>query len=222
MPQSKPNKHEVRTRETRERLLRAAEEVFIRDGYEQADLNEIAKLAGRTKGSIYTQFKSKEDIFLALVETHSLRRRAAMREQLSVANGTESNLAVMRDAFLSFSSDETWALLLLEFKLYAIRHPESKERLREVYATITPENPEAIYAALLGEAKGKTAIRRTEAVHAGFSMLSGLIVEMRSASHVGSETARVIAGRLFDVLFENSKDEALEAGKATRKAAAKR
>jgi AcrR family transcriptional regulator len=78
MTTQKVNKHELRTRETRELLLHAAEKIFVRDGYEGAELGEIAALAGRTKGAIYAHFKSKEDIFLALVEHHTLRYRAQM------------------------------------------------------------------------------------------------------------------------------------------------
>src|SRR5437899_2363276 len=60
------SKHEMKTKETRELLLRAAETVFVRHGYEGAELGEIAALAGRTKGAIYANFKSKEEMFLAL------------------------------------------------------------------------------------------------------------------------------------------------------------
>ena len=51
------NKHELKTRETRTLFLQAAETIFVRDGYEGAELGEIAALAGRTKGAIYAQFK---------------------------------------------------------------------------------------------------------------------------------------------------------------------
>lgn len=215
MAQPKQNKHEIRTRETRGLLLRAAEQIFLRDGYEQAELGEIATLAGRTKGAIYAQFKSKEDIFLALVETHSLRRRAEMRARLAGSDSVEGNIAIMREEFLAFTADETWALLLLEFKLYAIRHPESKERLRQVYDSIALPDPEAVYTSLLGAAcVGPSSISRAEAVHAGFSMLSGLIVEMRSANHVDGKAARIIAGRVFDALLEISPGPDAATGKA--------
>src|SRR6266702_1981816 len=58
MTPPKVSKHELRTRETRELLLHAAETIFVRDGYEGAELGEVAALAGRTKGAIYAHFKS--------------------------------------------------------------------------------------------------------------------------------------------------------------------
>ena len=61
-------RQQLRTRETQARLLDAAEEIFVRDGFEGAQLDEIAATAGRSKGAVYTHFKSKEDLFLALFE----------------------------------------------------------------------------------------------------------------------------------------------------------
>jgi AcrR family transcriptional regulator len=197
------SKHELRTRETRELLLHAAEQIFIRDGYEQAELGEIAELAGRTKGAIYGHFKSKEAIFLALVESHALRRRAAMRKHLEGSTSVEANLAAFRKFFLDFACDETWGLLMLEFRLYTVRHPDAGERLEKVYATIIPEDEESAYAALLGAGgTGKDAVGRAAAVHAGFAMLSALQLEAKSSrSLIEQATVTKIAGKVFDALF---------------------
>ncbi|MDE1160459.1 MAG: TetR/AcrR family transcriptional regulator [Acidobacteriaceae bacterium] len=203
----KLTKHELKTRETRELLLQAAKTIFIRDGYENAELGEIATLAGRTKGAIYAQFKSKEDIFLALVESHALGRRAAMMERLERASTVTENLAEFRNFFLDFSSEETWGLLLLEFRLYALRHPEAKERMSRVYETIMPPNEEQAYAALLGPAsKSKDGVSRTAAVHSAFGMRSALMLTARFAPEVMSVAeVEKIAGKVFDALFGEAK-----------------
>jgi AcrR family transcriptional regulator len=148
--EAKPTKHELKTQETRELLLRAAEQIFVRDGYERAELGEIAQLAGRTKGAIDAQFKSKEDIFLALVQDHALRRRAIMRQLMERSTTVEGNLAAFRRYFLDFAADDTWGFLLLEFRLYSVRNPSSRERLRKVYESIVPVNEEETYSTLLG------------------------------------------------------------------------
>ena len=53
---------------TREHLLEAAAVVFARNGYHGASLDEVAAAAGFTKGAVYSNFKSKEDLFLALID----------------------------------------------------------------------------------------------------------------------------------------------------------
>ncbi|MEZ2346427.1 TetR/AcrR family transcriptional regulator [Terriglobus sp. RCC_193] len=202
----KPTKHGMKTQETRELLLRAAERIFVRDGYEKAELGEIARLAGRTKGAIYAQFKSKEDVFLALVQDHALRRRAIMRKFMEHSSTIEGNLDAFRKYFLDFATDDTWGFLLLEFRLYSVRNPESQERFRKVYESIVPVNEEEAYSNLLGPAsRNKEAISRTIAVHTGFSMLTALQLECRfDPNIVDSGAVRKIAGQLFDMLFRNS------------------
>jgi TetR/AcrR family transcriptional regulator, mexJK operon transcriptional repressor len=51
----------------RARLLEAAEEVFVRDGYRGASVDEVAALAGVSKQTLYAQFGSKEALFVEVV-----------------------------------------------------------------------------------------------------------------------------------------------------------
>jgi AcrR family transcriptional regulator len=57
----------VRGIRTREALLAAAQIVFERDGFFEARIADISKLAGVAHGSFYTHFPSKEDIFREVV-----------------------------------------------------------------------------------------------------------------------------------------------------------
>jgi AcrR family transcriptional regulator len=173
-------------------------------GTEGAELGEIAALAGRTKGAIYAHFKSKEEIFLALVEHHTHRYRAQMQELLAKSTGVEGNVAALRQFMLNLAEDEAWALLFLEFKLFTIRHPESKKRIQSFYAELLSGNQEARYAELLGPAgKGKKAISRTIAVHTLRPMLSALLLETRfDPQLLGADAIKRVAGRVFDALLE--------------------
>lgn len=198
----KINKHKLKTQETRELLLRSAEQIFVRDGYEKADLGEIAALAGRTKGSIYAQFKSKEDIFLALIEERTMRYRAQMAEMLAQSTSVEENLAALRKFYLNFE-DEAWSLLVLEFKLYALRHPESKERLQKVFDAVISASQEKRYVQILGSAgKGKDAIHRSVAVKTLSSVISALVIETRLSPELFDEkTMKQVTNRIFDALL---------------------
>jgi AcrR family transcriptional regulator len=57
---------------TRERLLAAAAKVFAQDGFGGSSIDRIADEAGFSKGAFYSNFASKDDIFLQLVETAAL------------------------------------------------------------------------------------------------------------------------------------------------------
>ena len=52
----------------RQRILEAAMDIFSRDGFHRADVEEIAAQAGVGKGTVYRHFGNKEDLFLAVVE----------------------------------------------------------------------------------------------------------------------------------------------------------
>ena len=55
---------------TRAKLLEAARELIREKGHEGASLEEIAERAGMTTGAIYGNFKSREDLFIALGLTY--------------------------------------------------------------------------------------------------------------------------------------------------------
>jgi AcrR family transcriptional regulator len=199
----KPNKHAQRTQATRELLLRAAKTVFVRDGYEGAELGEIAKLAGRTKGAIYAHYKSKEDLFLALMEENRRQYRAKMEGLLAGSTGTEQNRAAFRSFCMDVVEDPVWAMLLLEYKLFAMRHPESKARLEEMIDESFSDDPERRFGQLLGSAgRGKDALSREAAVRTLMPLLSTLAVEATFAPKLlDAATRRKAAERVFDALL---------------------
>ena len=67
---------------TRRHLLEAAAVVFARDGFHGASLDDVAATAGFTKGAVYSNFKSKEDLFLALFDDRLVREAADMQQVL--------------------------------------------------------------------------------------------------------------------------------------------
>ena len=197
------NKHELKTRETRALLLQAAETIFVRDGYEGAELGEIAALAGRTKGAIYAQFKSKEDIFLAMIEQRATCRRFEMEKTLANATTIEENIAAVRNFFLQWVDDKAWPLLLLEFKIFAMRHPESKKRLQGLYSLLYKTNEERLTELLGPAAKGKDAISREIAIKSLQPVISGLALEAQVNTVLADKNVlRKVTGRIFDVLMD--------------------
>jgi AcrR family transcriptional regulator len=196
------NKNERRTKETRDLLLRSAETIFVRDGYEGAELGEIASLAGRTKGAIYAHFENKEDLFIALFAERMTLYADRMREMLASSTSTEQSLQIFRKFYVGTLEDKNWLLLLLEFKLLAIRHPESKERLRKVHKELLPQaHNEQEFTKVFGSG-GKAALSRSLAVAALAPILSALAVEAQFEPALLEEHAlKKVAGRLFDALL---------------------
>ncbi|MBE1530324.1 TetR/AcrR family transcriptional regulator [Actinomadura algeriensis] len=59
-----------RQEQTRAALVEAARDVFSRDGYHGAGLGEIARIAGYTRGAVYSNFDGKADLFLAVMDAN--------------------------------------------------------------------------------------------------------------------------------------------------------
>jgi AcrR family transcriptional regulator len=117
---------------TREHLLRAAAIVFARDGFHGATLDQIASTAGFSKGAVYSNFNSKDDLFLALLQDRMDRQFAVTTEVLEAGSRErDDQLPRLRELINSgtFLWDDTWQMLYLEFVLYARRNPEAQEKL---------------------------------------------------------------------------------------------
>ena len=75
---------EERKAQSRRRILESAREVFFRDGFIAANLDEVAERAGVAKGTLYRYFDSKADLYVAVLADNS----KVFTDRLSEAAGT--------------------------------------------------------------------------------------------------------------------------------------
>jgi len=162
--------------QTRERLLDAALQVFSRRGYSAASVDEIAAEAGFSKGAVYSNFSSKEDLFLALID----RRFAAdvqgypgiinfMTDGLRLKNGPDFKEVVMQD--------RTWNILMVEFFLFALRDESNREKLAVRLDQLRRSMKDNL-AALYAELEKKPALPVKELPWSVFSLGIGMILQL--------------------------------------------
>ena len=116
---------------TRARLIESAGEVFAERGFYGASVEEITERAGFSRGAFYSNFASREDLFLAVldayldVELHALAE-ALKREMSSPGAMLEflQSRAVRRS-----TEGRQLTLLWAEFWLHVVRHPEFAPKL---------------------------------------------------------------------------------------------
>jgi AcrR family transcriptional regulator len=121
----------LKSERTRAELLRAAEVIFARDGFEASRIEDIAAEAGRSRGAFYANFASKTEVFLALRSLATRRRARELRERIEhVKDETARYDAIIRYIVEQICDTQT-QLLQIEFKLFALRHPERLAELAE-------------------------------------------------------------------------------------------
>ena len=126
---------EAQVERNRELLLAAARAVFLARGYHGSTLEVIAAEAGFSKGVVYSQFESKADLFLALLDERIAERAAENERAVCEAGGGAAAVAALCALGRRRAQRETdWNLLLLEFRAQAAREPALNERYAKAHA----------------------------------------------------------------------------------------
>ena len=90
-PRRKPPKRLTRKEkqaETRERLLDAAERVFLRRGLQGSSVEEITAEAGFTRGAFYSNFNSKDELFVELLQARVYERYTELAKEAGARPGS--------------------------------------------------------------------------------------------------------------------------------------
>jgi AcrR family transcriptional regulator len=112
--------------ETRRRLLEAAETVFRRRGFSRSSVEEIVAEAGFTRGAFYSNFESKEALFIELLHTHVYDDFRRMVERAAEKGMPREQMVwSARERAKRYERGQRWLFeLWLECVAHAARHPE--------------------------------------------------------------------------------------------------
>jgi AcrR family transcriptional regulator len=118
---------------TRQELLAAAARVFAAKGFTGASVDDVAEAAGFTKGAVYSNFASKTDLMLALIQDR-IRRQSQVVDAAMEGVTLEAGFRDL-DARTSGPTalDREWMMLMGEFMLYALRDERARVALAAEY-----------------------------------------------------------------------------------------
>jgi AcrR family transcriptional regulator len=129
-----PTRADRRNR-TRAELIAVAERRFSADGYHATSLDTVADEAGFTKGAVYSNFNSKEDLFFAVYERRVDEAVAHAREVIEAApSAAGALLELVGESSARRDRDDGWLAVFLEFWTHVLRHPEHRARFAELHA----------------------------------------------------------------------------------------
>lgn len=110
-------------------LLQAAAHAFAERGFEAASMDEIAERVGLSKGALYYRYKSKEDLFLALLDERCAAYLAKLERPLEADGSSRGNWTALAEDFLEVAREGSWPRLFFEFVSYSSRSPRAQREL---------------------------------------------------------------------------------------------
>ena len=182
---------------TRAELLSAAAAVFKRRGYERASIADIADAAGYSHGAVYSNFESKDDLFLALYEKWVAERVAEIDATWAQEGSLEDRARAAADEWMARLASEPWAFLL---RLELTTRAAHDRKLQHKLATRVGAVPLAIQRLVESEVdeRGSSPLAVAETALAFQALSLGLALEALSnpgavRPGLGGELAALLA-----------------------------
>ncbi len=125
------NKQREKSLQTKRELMASAIRLFGEKGFVATTVQEIAYNAGYAKGNFYRYWKSKDDIFLDIMENRLREYREKRKEGLEKAKDVKDIINVIVDFLETIIDDKNWSKVFLEFTIYGFGKEELKKKLNK-------------------------------------------------------------------------------------------
>ncbi|MQA61791.1 MAG: TetR family transcriptional regulator [Actinophytocola sp.] len=136
---------------TREQLVATAKELFLRDGYGPTSLERVADAAGYSKGAVYSNFRNKNELCLAVLDAIHAEQTARIVEVISGTRTLEERLTKFEEWAERHIGDQAWTALEVEFAVNARRDERlcaelaSRDKvIRDLIASLVTANGEEL------------------------------------------------------------------------------
>jgi len=170
-------------------IMAAALDCFKERGFSATRLDEIASRAGVTKGTLYIYFRSKEDIFKAVVQNFLAARITALGLRVEESRSTEELLRELIAHFLAEVFDTPISVLPKIIITEAGNFPE----LAKFYYDTVVSNGMQLIASLLKRGIDRGEFRPIDVEHAAHCVIGPLLLGM-----IWKHTFEVHAGGKLD------------------------
>jgi len=119
-------------RQTRDRLIAAAHASIVEEGISAMSIRNICGTAGHSQGAFYSNFASKDDLLVHILQAHICDEIALLRELVAPceSTGIEETLEVLAGRLAALAAETQWSLLSIELQLHARRDADFAERHR--------------------------------------------------------------------------------------------
>jgi AcrR family transcriptional regulator len=179
---------------TRERILQAAEAAFLETGFHRSSLESIAERAGYTTGAIYSSFRDRNALFLAVSEN---RYQRLFLQQLQYL-GQSSSAEDFATALVKIYAEEgdtfgPWVAVALEHFAYAMRDPQVFAPLQAIVQRMLGE-----WERMLAPFASRSSIPAKKFAQILWALLNGLsMLRLADESVDDPELARLVVALMI-------------------------
>ena len=119
----------------KEQIMSAALSVVVAKGYDQSRMDDIVEKSQLSKGAIYWYYKSKEEVYLSLVDYWFLQYSSGVVDTLQQQESASDQLKALFDFFIGqFDKNPATFKLLVEFWRLAGLNPDFNTKLQQIYS----------------------------------------------------------------------------------------
>ena len=119
----------------KEQIMSAALSVVVAKGYDQSRMDDIVEKSQLSKGAIYWYYKSKEEVYLSLVDYWFLQYSSGVVDTLQQQESASDQLKALFGFFIEqFDKNPAAFKLLVEFWRLAGLNPDFNAKLQQIYS----------------------------------------------------------------------------------------
>lgn len=189
----------------KEAIIHAAEQLFFKQGIENSSMDEVAQSAELSKGTVYSYFKSKEELYSTIILRGFIILKRQLKESALAHETGFQNVKAISEAYIKFSDEHKGyfdAILHYQNDLFHSRkrEPSQVESLEGGNAVISV----LINAIQKGKADGSihAEVKEVETAFVLWSHITGLLQVIQRKMSIITYHYGIKRGDFFQTYFE--------------------
>jgi AcrR family transcriptional regulator len=185
------------TTHSRAAILKAAQHLFMQDGFRGISMRQIAEAVGVTKAALYYHFHDKEELYVAVVEQYLLAMSSLIDQVVATHAGTREQVSELVRLILTQPPEERSVIRLASQELGNIS-PQNRARFLALYH----DRFVGRIAALLQAGMERGEFRNVDTNVATWTLLGMMYPYFHPSPPTQALPATVLIDQLLGIFFE--------------------
>ena len=122
----------VGVKKLREKILKTAKELFIKNGYNATTTGDIVKYSGSSKGNLYYHFKTKENLFLEILNIEDEKWFTRWREEETKCQSNREKFYLLNELAIKMDDYYSMQTAIIEFYSREYESKDIEEKIKEI------------------------------------------------------------------------------------------